>query len=105
VRDELHPEHFGSDLFRFRRGLGELYAAAFAATARVDLSFYNDDVRAELACGCFRLIGRPRDDAAGNRDTIFLQNSFALILVNFHSLAGPDLVGSAATVKYSKEKV
>ena len=84
MRDEHHAEHLGRDLFCFLGRFGELYAAAFAAAAGVDLRFDDDDVGAKLACRRFGLFGCARDDAARNGNAVLFQNGFTLIFVNFH---------------------
>src|ERR1051325_4221052 len=46
VRDELHAEHLSRYLARFVRALRQLHPAAFAAPARMNLRFDDDDIRA-----------------------------------------------------------
>ena len=84
MRDELHSEYLGSDLLCFFGRFGELYAAAFAAAAGVDLGLNDDDVGAEFACCGLGLFRCPRDDAARNGNAVFFENCLALIFVNLH---------------------
>ncbi len=86
MRDQFHAEHLLRDLACFVGDLGKLDAAAFAAAARVNLRFDDDDIRAEFLCCCLRFFGRARHNAARNRHAIFLEKCFALIFVNFHTV-------------------
>ena len=51
---------------------GKLYAAAFAAAAGVDLGLNDDNVGAKFLRRSFGLLGRSSDDAARNRNAVFL---------------------------------
>src|SRR5262249_6920420 len=83
VGDEFHTEHFGGEFAGFLRRLGDLDPAAFAASAGMDLGFYNDSGRARIkqvfggALGLFARLDHvaPRDGYAK-----LAENRFSLIL-------------------------
>ena len=71
------------DFDGFRGILGDLDAAALAASAGVNLRFH-DDAAAELLGRRFGLFDGERDFAARHRNVVLGQNGLCLILVNFH---------------------
>ena len=89
VRDELHAEDLLGELARFGgAALGDLDAAAFAATAGVDLRLDDDDrvlvsSMSFLRCG-LGLGDRERRIALGDRNAVARENLLGLVLVDFH---------------------
>ena len=83
VRDQRHAENLLRDLNRFGRILGDLDAAAFAASAGVDLRLHDDAAADFLRCG-FRLFDGVCHFASWHRDAVLGQDRLGLIFVNFH---------------------
>ena len=68
----------------FVGGVGQLYAAGFAASAGVNLRFDDDYGSAEtLGSGAGFVFGEG-DFAAGDGDTVASKDGFSLIFVNLH---------------------
>ena len=84
MRDEHHSEHFGRDLFGFFGRFRQFYAAAFAASARVNLRFDDNNVSAEFFRRRFGFFGRRRDDSARHRNAVIFKKFFPLIFVYLH---------------------
>ena len=85
MRDQPHAQHLFRDLDGFRRVLGHLDAAAFAAPAGMNLRF-DDHAAADFFRRRFRLIHRERNFAPRHRDFVLGQDRLGLILVNFHGV-------------------
>ena len=66
--DEFHSQHLPGNRLCLISTPSELHTAAFAAAARMDLGFDDDDVAAEMASDLGRFAGRHRDFAARHRD-------------------------------------
>src|SRR5581483_3972346 len=87
MRDQLHAQNLAREFGGFVGGLGQLHASAFAASASVDLRFYNNAFgsrREQPLCGFERFIFGDGHLAARNCDAIFREDALSLILVNFH---------------------
>src|SRR5688572_15274237 len=82
--DQHHAQDLRCDLLRFLRRFRKLYSTAFAASTGVDLRFYDDDVRAQLAGRCLGLIRGASNDSARYRNAVIFEQSLAMIFVNFH---------------------
>src|ERR1043165_4219490 len=87
MRHELHAEHTPRDLLRFSSASREFDAAAFAATACMNLCLYHDYFTAELFSRVIRRFRRARHDSTRHRHTISSQQFFSLILMNLHATA------------------
>src|SRR6185437_1478775 len=85
------------DVARFFDRLGNLYAAALAASASVNLRFDDDAACARVEQGFgsdFGLLAVLHHLAARHGNTILFQNRLGLILVNFHWILYRDLFSS-----------
>ena len=87
MSDELHAENVFGVLFCLRDVLGDLYAAAFAASARMDLRLHHyagraarEEALADLNC----FIESVGNLAPRNGYAILRENVFCLVFVNFH---------------------
>ena len=81
--DQGHAEDLAGELDRLVWVVGELDAAAFAASAGVDLRL-DDDPAAELLGRRPRRFGLGNDNASRHRHPVLGQHLFALILVDLH---------------------
>ena len=77
--------------------LRQLDAAALAAAAGVDLRLDDDDAAAEAAGDLAGFGGVEGDFAARHRHAVPREDGFGLILVDFHGVQTPMLVGDAAS--------
>ena len=85
--DERHPNHGAGKLLGLVGRLGELDAAALAASAGMDLRFDDHDMAARAAQAARDLAGfRSAEGHVTSRDghAVARENCFRLILVNFH---------------------
>ena len=86
VGDQRHAEDLARRCPRLRSAfLRDFDAAAFAASAGVNLRFH-DDAAAEFLRRRFGFVDGERHFAARHGDVVFGQNGLGLILVNFHGL-------------------
>ena len=83
MRDQRHAQHLFGDGARFRGILGDLDAAALAASAGVDLRF-DDDAAAELLRRRLGFVDGERHFASGHRNAVPGQERLGLIFVDFH---------------------
>ncbi len=92
MSNELHAQNFARQFPSLVHRLGNLYAASLAPPTSMDLRFDYDSVRASIEqlfgsrLGFFPGSGHR---AARNRHTIFLKNSFCLVLMDFHKWSLP----------------
>jgi hypothetical protein len=90
VRDELHTQNLLGILVGLFDGLGQLDAAALAATAGVDLRFDDDDrvaSREQRLGGVVGLFDGGGHLAAGHGDAVFAEDFLGLVLVDFHAFS------------------
>ena len=82
--NQLHAKNVAGNIGGFLCGTRQLYAAAFAAAARVDLRLDHANVGFQTLRGlqCFFL--GESDLAAGSGDAITREYCFGLVLVDFH---------------------
>src|SRR5262249_31583478 len=88
--DQLHAQDPAREIFSLFRSPGQLYSAAFAASTRMYLRF-DDDGKTEFLDHGAGFLGGSNDLSARNFHSIFGQQSFGLILMNFHSIS-PNLI-------------
>ncbi len=79
-----HPQNLLRQVLRFRGGPGELHSTRLAPSAGVDLRLDYGDRRPKLSRRPLRFPGGARQNPAGNRDSIFLQDLLRLKLVDLH---------------------
>ena len=84
MRDERHADHVARETLGLVGRLGQLDAAAFPASAGVDLRLHDDEVSAETTRDFAGLGGVEGDFAARHRDAVPRENGLGLILVDFH---------------------
>ncbi len=88
MRDQLHAQHLAGEIGGLVHRLGDLHAAAFAAASGVDLRLHHDSGCAgtqQLFGDRFGFLARAGHRSARNCHTIFLENCFCLVLMNFHN--------------------
>ena len=87
MRDERHPEHVARDAFGLVCRARQLDAAAFAATAGMNLRLdhHRTSVTAEALRDLARRRRLERDFTARHRDTVAREDRFPLVLVDLHS--------------------
>ena len=88
MRDQLHSEDLGCELFGFVGRFCQLDATTLATSASMDLRFYDNSLCpiCQQTLGDFKgLIFGISHLAARHRHAIPRKNAFGLILVNFHS--------------------
>ena len=87
MRHQRHAENLLRQLGGFLDRLGDLYAPALAAPARMDLCLYHHTRRTrseQILRRCFRRRHASRHFAARDRDPILLQDFLRLVFMNFH---------------------
>ena len=85
MSDQSHAQHLFGNFGRFGGILGDLYAAALASAARMNLRLHNH-AAADLLGRRFGLFHRVRHFSSRDRHAVFGEDRLRLILVNFHSL-------------------
>ena len=85
VSDELHAKDLACDLADFIEALGELDAAALAATTSVDLCLDDEDIAAKLLRCFHRLVDSVSDVPARDGDVVVAKDFLRLMLVNVHA--------------------
>ena len=88
MRHQLHAQHLVGEIARLAHRLGDLHAAAFAASAGMNLRLDHHAGRAGVEQFSGRGLGffpRSRHRPARHGHTILLKNSFCLVLMNFHN--------------------
>ena len=84
MRDELHAEDLLRGFLSFVRILDDLDAAAFAASARMNLRFDDDGFPAERDRSVPGFFRREDDAAFRERDGVLSEDLLALVFVNLH---------------------
>src|SRR5262249_46961451 len=82
--DQVHAQHVAGDFSGFVGGVGQLYAAGFAAAAGMDLRLHNDDITLKSGGSLAGFFLGESDFAARRGDSVTRQDRFRLILVNLH---------------------
>jgi hypothetical protein len=82
--DKVHAEHTRSDFRSLVGRVSDLYTAALATAARMNLRFDHDNGRFEAVSAFPCLFFGKRDFTARSSNAIARQNCFGLILVNLH---------------------
>jgi hypothetical protein len=85
VRDQLHTQDLLGEFFDLFQRFRNFHAAAFTTATGVDLCFHNPDRAAQgfRSFNCF-FNGHARNTAR-NRHSVFSEDFFALILMDFHA--------------------
>ncbi len=84
---DLHFQDLRGELLRFFRAFGDFHAAGFAASAYQHLGF-DDGASAEFLGGPPRFFRVGRHPSFGDGDSIFGEDQFGLVFVEFHGVSG-----------------
>ncbi|KEH12664.1 hypothetical protein GY15_19310 [Delftia sp. 670] len=87
MRDQLHAQDLASQCLDVVDALGNLHAAALAATTSVDLGLHDPHGAAELLGGLDGLLHCERRDTARYRHTKLTQDVLALVFMNLHDVS------------------
>ena len=87
MRNQCHPKYLRSKRTNLIETLCHFHAAAFAATAGMNLRLHNPHTAADLLRSRNSFIDSKRRLSLRSRDAEFFENVFALVFMNFHCVS------------------